>query len=302
MAGFKDEYLLSRQEYGELFPYVSDDEVSSVFWNGKMLWITEIHGGSYPAKEVLEKDFIDKFVLLVCNRAGMRLGVATPIIHYVSHSLDFTFVHRSLSPMGTSFILKKKSVPKRPEPKEMMERGICTEDDLEQLEDAIKSQRSLVIVGAGVSDRTEILRFLSRYTRPECRTVVIDSGVGLDLLSLTPGKDIIELTVDCRKDVVSLTELAIDLDAAIIVYPELKADKLKAIQEELPGEICIITSMNCRDMSIAQRNYGIADILEIGVELISDRSGSNSPINSPDYTINRIIDLQNTVYSEKVMS
>ena len=34
MNDFKEGYLLNRQEYGVLYPYVAAEEVRSFFWNG----------------------------------------------------------------------------------------------------------------------------------------------------------------------------------------------------------------------------------------------------------------------------
>ena len=41
MEDFRNSYLISRQEYGILFPYIADDNVSEIFWNGNDLWIDD---------------------------------------------------------------------------------------------------------------------------------------------------------------------------------------------------------------------------------------------------------------------
>ena len=45
MDAFEEKYLLSRRDYGLLYPYIVDEEVTDINWNGRQLWIDHLKKG-----------------------------------------------------------------------------------------------------------------------------------------------------------------------------------------------------------------------------------------------------------------
>ena len=54
VSGFQKRYLLKRQDYGLLYPYVVSEQVTDINWNGRQLWIDDLKKGRYMAPEVFE--------------------------------------------------------------------------------------------------------------------------------------------------------------------------------------------------------------------------------------------------------
>ena len=42
MNEFQKDYLLKRQDYGVLYPYVMEETVTDIHWNGRQLWIDDL--------------------------------------------------------------------------------------------------------------------------------------------------------------------------------------------------------------------------------------------------------------------
>lgn len=47
MNDFQKKYLLKRQDFGVLYPYLIEDKVTDINWNGKQLWIDDLEGKIY---------------------------------------------------------------------------------------------------------------------------------------------------------------------------------------------------------------------------------------------------------------
>ena len=55
MNEFQKDYLLKRQDYGVLYPYVMEETVTDIHWNGRQLWIDDLEKGRYMAPEILSE-------------------------------------------------------------------------------------------------------------------------------------------------------------------------------------------------------------------------------------------------------
>ena len=49
MNEFQKDYLLKRQDYGVLYPYVMEETVTDIHWNGRQLWIDDLEKGRYKS-------------------------------------------------------------------------------------------------------------------------------------------------------------------------------------------------------------------------------------------------------------
>ena len=193
MGDFKDEYLLSRQEYGSLFPYVIREEVHQLFWNGRSLWIEDTGQGRYVAKEHLSDGFVNRFALLMSNRCGCSFNPSHPVFEWENGVFYLQMLHESVAGAGTTLLLRKKERARRPDAKSLVESGFCEETVITILKDGIRKEQSFLIYGPGGCGKTALLRFMTRYIPPESRMVSIEGEGSLDIAVLNPDKDVTEL-------------------------------------------------------------------------------------------------------------
>lgn len=193
MGDFKEEYLLSRQEYGVLFPYVTKDEVQQVYWNGRSLWIEDAGQGRYVAKERLTDGFVNRFALLMSNRCGCLFNPTHPVFEWENGVFYLQMLHESVAGAGTTLLLKKKDRPHRPDARSLVESGFCDESAVALLKDIIREEKSFLIYGPADCSKTALLRFMTRYIPPEKRIISIEGEHHSDIASLNPDKDVTEL-------------------------------------------------------------------------------------------------------------
>ncbi len=198
MSDFKEKYILDRQEFGTLFPYIANDDVEEIFWNGRGLWIYDRQKGSYEAANHLSKTFVKRFGAIVSACCGAPFGKDDPVLELNRDKMTIQLIHGSVSLRGDTIFIKKSKEATRSSAKELVEKGILDERSLEIIKSVMKDRSSFVIVGGAGVGKRQLMRFMSRYILPEDRVVSLDKEPGLKLSELNPEKDITELSIDQR--------------------------------------------------------------------------------------------------------
>ncbi|MEE3467672.1 MAG: hypothetical protein VZQ83_04465 [Eubacterium sp.] len=195
MGEFKEEYLLSRQEYGTLFPYVMKEEVHQLFWNGRSLWVEDSGQGRYVAKDRLSDGFVKRFALLMSNKCGCSFNLSHPVFEWENAVFYLQMLHESVAGSGTTLLLRKKEHPRRPDAKSLVESGFCDEATITLLKETIREESSFLLYGNAHSGKLDLLRFITRYIPPESRIVTVEGEEPLQIAVLNPDKDVTELTI-----------------------------------------------------------------------------------------------------------
>ena len=80
MEEFEKKYLLKRQDYGLLYPYIVSDDVTDINWNGRQLWIDDLGRGRFLAGEVLPEAFVDRFASLISSVVSLPFNKRNPVL------------------------------------------------------------------------------------------------------------------------------------------------------------------------------------------------------------------------------
>ncbi len=107
MNEFQKDYLLKRQDYGVLYPYVMEETVTDIHWNGRQLWIDDLEKGRYMAPEVLSESFANRFSMLLSNLSNKAFNRDNPVMEVETEELRVCLVHPSVAYSGLSISLKK---------------------------------------------------------------------------------------------------------------------------------------------------------------------------------------------------
>ncbi len=241
MSDFQDDYLLSRQEYGVLFPYLARDDVKQVYWNGRSLSIDSEQGKSIE-KERLSDAFTERFALLVCNRLSKSFNRQNPVFEYDNKAVYIQMIHESIAGAGTTLLIRKKERPMRPDAKSLVESGFCNDAVISILKDIIREEISFMIYGMG--EVVSLMRFMTRYIPPESRMLCIEGGKCLDIAALNPDKDVTEIGLDPDREENSVLRICKGIRPRWILSDSSSGRVIKDIAEtmdthEAKGGLCI---------------------------------------------------------------
>ena len=103
--------LEARKElFKELWPYITDDDVTDIKWNGNALWITDLHKGRYVAEDVkLSEEWLKIFTNLIANSVNENFNISRPSLKAETRELRIQAVHGSVSGDGSICLAIRKT-------------------------------------------------------------------------------------------------------------------------------------------------------------------------------------------------
>ncbi len=195
MNDFQKRFLLKRQDYGILYPYIMMDSVTDINWNGKQLWIDDLKKGRYMAPETLSEMFVERFVLRLSNVSGLPFNRMNPVLEAETEELRISVVHSCVAHGGVTISLRKIPAVRRLEKGEMVQSGYCNEEMCDFLIRCVKAHCSIAICGLPGVGKTELLKFLTKFIPATERVITIEDVLEIHYQKINPNKDCVEMKV-----------------------------------------------------------------------------------------------------------
>lgn len=183
--------------YGKLLPYVKDENITDINWNGERLWINHLKRGRYPVNGFyLESHFVEQFAQKLKNSMGADYNPCNPVLEAETEELRISIIHNSVSATGTSISIRKTPAVMRLNRQKMLETGYCTATVEQFLENCIRAGMSIVFCGLPGAGKTELLKACTAYIPGNQRVITIEDTMEIRYRKINPLKDSIELKVN----------------------------------------------------------------------------------------------------------
>lgn len=196
-----DEYrnkaiLLDDESFGPLLPFIQDERITDVDYNGTDLWLTDVN------KVKVKKDaslvtprFLEVFINKVSMAVERQFNPANPILEAESDELRITAVHESVTTTGRAFCIRKAPAIPRYNAAGLIRQGYCGRKTLALLVNCVRTKMNFVICGDTGVGKTEFAKFLSGYIRPQDKVITIEDNPEWHYAELYPGNDCIAIKV-----------------------------------------------------------------------------------------------------------
>lgn len=79
---FKDEY------FGDLLPYVKNDKITDINYNGTDVWVEDLEKGVYKTAIRLDKDFIIQFSVRIANLVSEQINKYNNVLEAETDTLS----------------------------------------------------------------------------------------------------------------------------------------------------------------------------------------------------------------------
>ncbi len=192
---FQKKYLLKRQDYGILYPFIMSESVTDINWNGKQLWIDDLVRGRYMSSEILSDAFVERLVSLLANIAGVPFNRMNPVLEVETEELRISVVHGYVAHSGVTISMRKIPSIRRLEKSTMIRDGYCQEEILNFLENCVKAHCSIAICGLPGAGKTELLKYLTKFIPATERVITIEDVLEIHYGKINPNKDCVEMKV-----------------------------------------------------------------------------------------------------------
>lgn len=268
---FQKKFILKRQDYGVLYPYLMSDEVTDINWNGRQLWIDDLKKGRYLSEDVLSETFVERLAVLLSNVSGMPFNRMNPVLEAETEELRISIVHGSVAHSGITVSLRKIPPVRRMQKKEMVESGYCSKEVCCFLTNCIRAHCSIVICGLPGAGKTELLKFLTQFIPESERVITIEDVLEIHLSKLNPGHDSIEMKVAENFNYTAAIRASLRQLPKWIVLSEARSEEVRYLLESLSTGTCGITTIHTDDVrNIPDRMKNMAGGTEDTERIVND--------------------------------
>lgn len=271
MNEFQKDYLLKRQDYGVLYPYVMEDTVTDINWNGRQLWVNDLQKGRYMAPEILTEAFIERFSMLLSNLSDKPFNRENPVMEIETEELRICLVHSSVTCSGLSISLRKTPAIRRLKKEDMTVNGYCEEKILDLLIQCMAAHCSIAICGLSGSGKTELLKYLTQYIPASERAVTIEDVPEIHYQKINPNKDCVEMKVAENFSYIEAIKTSLRQQPNWLILSEAKSVEVRYLLESLGTGACGLTTLHGDDVrSIPDRMRSMALGHENGERIEND--------------------------------
>ena len=248
MNDFQRKYLLKRQDYGVLYPYLTEDKVTDINWNGRQLWIDDLEKGRYMAADVLSDEFVERLVSLIANVTNQVLNRLHPVMEVETEELRMSVVHRSVAHSGTTISLRKTPAVRRLNRGDLMEGGYCSEEILVFLQHCIEAHLSIVICGLPGAGKTELLKYLTKFIPATERVITIEDVLEIHYQKINPNKDCVEMKVAENFTYMEAIKACLRQLPKWIILSEARSKEVRYLLESLSTGASGLTTIHTDDV------------------------------------------------------
>lgn len=185
---------LREEDYGALLPYVKDETITDINWNGKSLWIDDFEG-RYQVDDTLDELFVSVFCQKLSNLVNENFNKYYPLLEAETEKLRISVVHDSVTNTGYSISIRK-TPPIRKITQESILEGYCSQELDDFMQACVKARMSVIVCGIPGCGKTEYIKYLTQFIDPKQRVITVEDNLELRYASINPKHDCVEFKVD----------------------------------------------------------------------------------------------------------
>lgn len=182
----------NREFFKDLWPFVQDDNITDIQWNGRALWLDHLRKGVYKQRDFkISEDFLEITTKRLADDMDMNFNDSTPSLDAESNELRFHAEHKSKAGDNTTvFGIRKTPAYARLSKDLMIEQGYADDLILLLLAALIRARCSTIVIGDPGSGKTELEKWLAGFIDDRLATMTVEDTLEMKLDQIYPDKNI----------------------------------------------------------------------------------------------------------------
>lgn len=240
---------IKNENFGPLLPYIKDDNVTDINWNGNELWIDDLTKGRYMSEIKLTDEFVDQFSIRISNAENDPFNKYTPLLEADTKDLRISILHESRTSTGRSISIRKTPPFKRISFKEAIENnGYCSVEEANLMSNAVKSKFNILVGGLPGVGKTELIKYLTGYIFDKDRVITIEDNLEIRYRDINPGKDCVCIKVDDDFSYTKAIKASLRQLPVWIMLSEARSIEVKYLLEALSTGTHCLTTLHLDDV------------------------------------------------------
>lgn len=233
-------------DFGPLTPYIEDESITDINYNGRHLWIDHLFKGRYC---VLfdEDEFIQQFCFKMANFVNCSFNVSSPVIEAETKDLRISILHSSIARSGHSISIRKTPARLRLQDKKMIKEKYASAEILKLLKKMIECHCNIIVSGLPSSGKTELVKYLTQFIHENERIISIEDTLELRAHDIFEEKDVVALRVNERFSYVDAIKASLRQRPDWILVSEVRSHEVVHLLESLSTGTHLISTIHAYD-------------------------------------------------------
>lgn len=229
--------------FGVMLPYIQDDNITDINWNGSQLWVDDLTKGRYLIEDVkLDSKFIKTFTSNISNIVSRNFNKMSPLLEAETDTLRVSIIHPDVAKTGTSISIRKTPAVRRLSREKMMETNYCTAEIDDLMQRLVHAHCNIVVCGLPGVGKTEYVKMLTDYIPANERAITIEDNLELRYKEINPGKDCVSLKVEDTFSYTDAIKACLRQKPEWILLSEARSTEVKYLLESMStGAHCLTT-------------------------------------------------------------
>lgn len=254
-------FSMTPEMFGPLWPFVEDDEVTDIDFNGSALWITDCHNQKYKvAHHGITHQFIQRFAHRISDNDTRELNQNHPVLENETDRLRISILDESVATSGMSVCIRKTAPFTRINEWEAVQDRYCSQEIMSLLVNCVKAHMNIVVCGQPRAGKTEACKFLSRYIPDEERVITIEDTMEWRYKKLKPESDCIEMKVGEKFTYADGIIASLKQNPRWLMIAETRGSEVRNLIQGFSTGVHGMTTLHTDDVSkIPQRMVNMVD-------------------------------------------
>lgn len=231
--------------FKDLYPYIIDDNVTDIRWNGRALWIEDLKKGRYKSDVLLTDEFLNIFTSTIATLANVNFNQSESSLQAETPQLRIHAIHPSRTGDHT-FILAIRKTPAvaRINDKSIVETGYTNEFIRLLMRSLVKGHCSGIIIGDVGAGKTELEKYLASFLPDNETVMTVEDTLEMKLPELYPWKDISAVKISDDYTAEQAIRDALRLLVKYLLIAEARGREIARIMEGASTGCTAITTIH----------------------------------------------------------
>ena len=235
---------MSEFDFGPFAPYVLDDDITDINYNGRQLWLDHLKRGRYVEEEFYCSESMEQFCYRFANHSNASFNQSFPIIETETRELRFSILHDSISKSGFSVSIRKTPAIMRLRKEEMIRSEYASVQVLQLLAACIQARCNILICGLPGAGKTELVKYLTSFIPGHQRVITIEDTLEIRYAQLHPYKDSVSLKVHDRFDYGNAIKASLRQRPDWLLLSEVRSKEVVQLLESVSTGAKLISTLH----------------------------------------------------------
>jgi pilus assembly protein CpaF len=271
-------------DYSVLVPYIQDDMITDINYNGHDLWCDHLKKGRYKVHGFSFHQQMQQLAYRFANHVNQTFNPKTPLVEAQYDGMRWSMIHESIA-SKLSISIRKTPMIARLSIKSMIKEAYAPAHVIEYLIQAVKDRKNILVSGLPGAGKTELIKFLTSAITPYERIITIEDTLEMHVRSLYPHLDCVSVKVNDQFTYQDAIKAALRQRPDWILVSEVRSKEVYYLLQSMStGTHCLSTihapnaslipqrlihMIPGHDLSYDQMMALIHDAIDIGVHIQS---------------------------------